>query len=62
MTKEAFRNKVVVVTGILDFLPKIKQILARILKKVPTGRITPLSGKKNLKFIEALSDGTNLSI
>jgi len=47
--------KVVVVTGILDFLPKIKQILARILKKVPTGRITPLSGKKVLKFMDLLA-------
>ena len=47
--------KVVVVTGILDFLPKIKQILARILKKIPTGKITPLPGKTVLKFMDLLA-------
>ncbi|MBC8420493.1 MAG: AMP-binding protein [Desulfobacterales bacterium] len=47
--------KVVIVTGILDFLSKIKQALARILKKVPTGRITPLPGKTVWGFMDLLA-------
>ena len=47
--------KVVVVTGILDFLPKIKQILARILKKVPFGKVSPLPGKQVIRFMDTLS-------
>ncbi|MFH1952161.1 MAG: AMP-binding protein [Pseudomonadota bacterium] len=47
--------KVVIVTGILDFLSKIKQALARILKKVPTGKITPLPGKTVWRFMDLLS-------
>ncbi len=29
----------------LPFLPKIKQVLGKLLKKVPTGKIRPFSGK-----------------
>ena len=47
--------KVVIVTGILDFLSKIKQALARILKKVPTGKITPLPGKTVWRFMDLLA-------
>lgn len=47
--------KMVVVTGILDFLPAIKRILARVLKKVPTGRVKPLPGKQVLNFMDVLS-------
>jgi len=47
--------KIVVVTGILDFLPKIKQILARLLKKIPSGKVTPLPGKKIIRFLDILS-------
>lgn len=37
--------ELVVVTNPASFLPKIKQILGKLLKKVPTGKVTPLPGK-----------------
>ncbi|MEW6111074.1 MAG: AMP-binding protein [Thermodesulfobacteriota bacterium] len=47
--------KLVLPTGILDFLPKIKQVVAKWLKKVPTGKITPVPGRKVLPFMEMLA-------
>jgi len=35
----------IVVTNPVSFLPKIKQVLGKLLKKVPTGKVTPLPGK-----------------
>jgi len=46
--------KLIFPTGILDFLPKYKQLLARWLKKVPYGRITELPNKKVISFKESL--------
>ncbi len=37
--------KVVVTTSVASFLPKIKQILGKLLKKIPSGKVTPLPGK-----------------
>ncbi len=42
--------KVVITTSPASFLPKIKQILGKLLKKVPTGKVTPLPGKTVLDF------------
>ena len=42
--------KLVVTTSVASFLPKIKQILGKLLKKVPTGKVTPLPGKTVLDF------------
>ncbi len=42
--------KIVITTNPTSFLPKIKQVLGKLLKKVPTGRVTPLSGKKVLEL------------
>ncbi len=47
--------KVVVVTGLLDFLPWVKQILGRLLRKVPPGKVGPLRGKKVIPFMDVLS-------
>lgn len=47
--------KMVVPTGLIEFLPKPKQILAKMLKKVPTGRIQPVPGKNVLPFQEVLA-------
>jgi len=47
--------KLVVATGITDFLPRIKRVLGRILKKVPTGQVHPLTAKKVLSFMDLLS-------
>ncbi len=46
--------ELVIPTGLLDFLPKYKQLLAKWFKKVPTGKIAPLPGKKVLPFMEVL--------
>ncbi|MBI9084411.1 MAG: AMP-binding protein [Desulfobacterales bacterium] len=42
--------KLVVVTNPVSFLPKIKQFLGKLLKKVPTGKVTPLAGKTVLEL------------
>jgi long-chain acyl-CoA synthetase len=47
--------KLVAPTMLLDFLPKYKQLLAKWLKKVPTGKIRPLSGKDVVPFMDLLS-------
>ncbi len=46
--------KFVVSTGILDFLPKFKQFMAKILKKVPTGKTGPLPNKEVMSFMAVL--------
>ncbi|MBF0449947.1 MAG: AMP-binding protein [Candidatus Magnetomorum sp.] len=46
--------KLIFPTGLLDFLPKYKQVLARWLKRVPYGQVTDLPNKKIIKFKEAL--------
>lgn len=48
--------KIVVATGILDFLPWIKRILGRFIKKVPHGEVTPIQGKMVLRFMEILKE------
>lgn len=36
--------KLVVATSVASFLPKFKQFLGRVLKKIPVGKVTPLPG------------------
>lgn len=45
----------VVTTGVADFLPRIKRFLAKLLKKVPQGKTTPLPDKKVVDFQSFLS-------
>ncbi len=40
----------IIVTNPVSFLPKIKQFLGKLLKKVPTGKVTPIPGKTILDF------------
>jgi len=42
--------KVIVTTSVASFLPKVKQFLGKLLKKIPTGKVTPLPGKVVLDF------------
>lgn len=42
--------KLVVATSVAGFLPKIKQVLGKLLKKVPAGKLTPLEGKAVLHY------------
>jgi len=42
--------KLVVATSVAGFLPKIKQILGKLFKKIPSGKLTPLAGKTVLDY------------
>jgi long-chain acyl-CoA synthetase len=42
--------KLVVTTSVAGFLPKIKQVLGKLLKKIPSGKVTPLAGKTVLDY------------
>ncbi len=44
----------VVVTEIADFLPGIKRVLGKLLKKIPTAEVTPLPGKTVVRFMDAI--------
>ncbi len=46
----------VVVTEIADFLPGVKRVLGKLLKKIPTGEVKPLSGKTVAKFLDVIRD------
>jgi long-chain acyl-CoA synthetase len=46
----------VVVSGIADFLPGIKRVLGKLLKKIPTADITPLAGKKLQRFMDVIGE------
>ncbi len=46
--------KHVCVTGLLDFLPKFKQLIAKWLKKVPSGKMSPVPGKNVVAFMDLL--------
>ncbi|MBN1533445.1 MAG: AMP-binding protein [Spirochaetes bacterium] len=46
----------VVVTEIADFLPSIKRVLGKLLKKIPTGTVTPLAGKSVMRFGQVMKD------
>ncbi|PIP39176.1 MAG: AMP-dependent synthetase [Desulfobacterales bacterium CG23_combo_of_CG06-09_8_20_14_all_51_8] len=45
----------VVTTRIGDYLPAIKRILGRLLKKLPTGKVTPLDGKMIREFTQVMA-------
>ena len=46
----------VVVSEIADFLPGIKRVLGKFLKKIPTADVTPLSGKKVKRFADVMKE------
>jgi len=45
----------VVVSEIADFLPGVKRFLGKLLKKIPTAEVTPLSGKQLKRFMEIIN-------
>jgi long-chain acyl-CoA synthetase len=49
--------KVIVAGSVVDFLPKIKQFLAKRLKKIPMGPVTPLEGKTVYTVMDVLKKG-----
>jgi len=48
--------KVVVSASIGGFLPPVKRVLGKLLKKFPTGRVTPLSGKQVYRMEEVANN------
>jgi len=44
----------VVVSEIADFLPGMKRFLGKLLKKIPTGEVKDLPGKKVIRFMDAI--------
>ncbi len=47
----------IVATNVGNFLPKIKRVLGKLLKKLPSGEVTPVEGKKVLEFPDILKPG-----
>jgi len=48
--------KLIITTSIVDFLPWIKRVAGRLLKKIPTGRVTPIPGKVVVNFMKILRE------
>ncbi|MCX5851378.1 MAG: AMP-binding protein [Deltaproteobacteria bacterium] len=46
----------VIVSEIADYLPGVKRVLGKLLKKIPTAEVRPLAGKTMLRFPDALKD------
>lgn len=44
----------VIYSEIADFLPGIKRVLGKLLKKIPTAEVSPLPGKTVIRFMDAL--------
>lgn len=51
-TKAPFTN--VIVTEIADFLPGVKRVLGKLLKKIPTAPVGSLTGKTVVRFMDVL--------
>ncbi|MBD3256448.1 MAG: AMP-binding protein [Candidatus Lokiarchaeota archaeon] len=49
-------TKLVVATNVASFLPKIKQVLGKLLGKVPKGKVEPIPGKTVLDFHKDILD------
>ncbi|UCE13484.1 MAG: AMP-binding protein [Candidatus Heimdallarchaeota archaeon] len=47
--------KLYITTNVGDFLPKIKQILGKLLRKIPTGEVKPISGKAVIDFMDVMN-------
>jgi len=48
--------KTVVVSEIADFLPGVKRVLGKLLKKIPTAPVTPLPGKTIKRFADVMKE------
>jgi long-chain acyl-CoA synthetase len=46
----------VLVTEIADFLPGVKRVLGKLLKKIPTAAVTPLAGKTIKRFAAVMKE------
>lgn len=48
--------KAIAVAGIADFLPSVKRVLGKLLKKIPTGEVNPISGIEVVRYMDMLKD------
>lgn len=48
--------KAVVAAGIADFLPAVKRVLGKLLKKIPTGEVRPISGITVMGYMDLLNE------
>lgn len=55
---KATHLKHVIVTNIADFLPAVKKVLGKLLKKIPSGKVVPISGKSVISFKNMLSESS----
>jgi long-chain acyl-CoA synthetase len=46
----------VIVSEIADFMPGIKRVLGKLLKKIPTAEVQPLAGRTVTKFMDAIGE------
>ena len=46
----------VVVSEIADFLPGVKRVLGKLLKKIPTAEVRPIQGKKVIRFMDVMKE------
>ncbi len=52
----------VVVSEIGDFLPGIKRVLGKLLKKIPTAEVRPIPGKTVIRFMEVMKESSAASV
>jgi long-chain acyl-CoA synthetase len=50
IAKDLTQLEMIITTSVAGFLPKFKQILGKLFKKIPTGKVSPIEGKKVLDF------------
>lgn len=48
--------RLILATSIADYLPGLKRVLAKLLKKVPSGKVEPIPGKAVMDFRQALKE------
>ena len=51
--------KLIVYTNVGNFLPKIKQVLGKLLKKIPSGKVHTIKNKKVINFNDILTQESN---
>jgi long-chain acyl-CoA synthetase len=51
------RLKVIVAASVGGFIPPVKRVLGKLLKKIPTGEVKPLSGKTVYRMEEVIKKG-----
>ena len=48
--------RAIAVAGIADFLPAVKRVLGKLLKKIPTGEVHPISGIEVVRYMDILKN------